>query len=53
MGTIMIVALLEATRRSMGWPLPVIAIIFIVYALAGPVFPGLAQASRARAGASS
>ncbi|MEN9417896.1 MAG: Sialic acid transporter permease protein SiaT [Pseudomonadota bacterium] len=41
MGTIMIVALLEATRRSMGWPLPVIAIIFIVYALAGPVFPGL------------
>ena len=41
MGTIMIVALLEATRRSMGWPLPVIAIIFIVYALAGPMFPGL------------
>ncbi|MFM7532467.1 MAG: TRAP transporter permease, partial [Rubrivivax sp.] len=41
MGTIMIVALLEATRRSMGWPLPVIAIVFIVYALAGPVFPGL------------
>lgn len=41
MGTVMIVALLEATRRSMGWPLPVIAIIFIVYALAGPVFPGL------------
>ena len=41
MGTIMIAALLEATRRSMGWPLPVIAIIFIVYALAGPVFPGL------------
>jgi len=41
MGTVMIVALLEATRRSMGWPLPVIAIIFMVYALAGPVFPGL------------
>ena len=41
MGTIMIVALLEATRRSMGWPLPVIAIIFIIYALAGPMFPGL------------
>jgi TRAP-type uncharacterized transport system fused permease subunit len=26
MGTVLIVALLEATRRSMGWPLPVIAI---------------------------
>lgn len=41
MGTILIVALLEATRRSMGWPLPIIAIVFMVYALAGPVFPGL------------
>jgi len=41
MGSILLVALLEATRRSMGWPLPVIAIVFIVYALAGPVFPGL------------
>ena len=41
MGSIMIVVLLEATRRSMGWPLPLIAIVFIVYALAGPVFPGL------------
>jgi TRAP transporter 4TM/12TM fusion protein len=43
MGSILIVALLEATRRSMGWPLPVIAIIFMVYALAGPIFPGLLQ----------
>jgi TRAP transporter 4TM/12TM fusion protein len=41
MGSILLVALLEATRRSMGWPLPVIAIVFIVYALAGPLFPGL------------
>ncbi len=41
MGSILIVALLEATRRSMGWPLPLIAIAFIAYALAGPVFPGL------------
>ena len=41
MGTILIVALLEATRRCMGWPLPVIALIFMTYALAGPVFPGL------------
>ncbi|MEO7151296.1 MAG: TRAP transporter permease [Burkholderiaceae bacterium] len=41
MGTILIVTLLEATRRSMGWPLPLIAIAFMVYALAGPIFPGL------------
>lgn len=41
MGSILIVVLLEATRRSMGWPLPVIAIVFMLYALAGPIFPGL------------
>ncbi len=41
MGSVLIVALLEATRRSMGWPLPLIAIGFMVYALAGPWFPGL------------
>jgi len=41
MGTILIVLLLEGTRRAMGWPLPLIAITFMVYALAGPVFPGL------------
>ena len=41
MGSILIVLLLEATRRAMGWPLPIIAIVFMVYALAGPQFPGL------------
>ncbi len=41
MGTVLIVALLEATRRSMGWPLPLIAIAFAAYALTGPAFPGL------------
>ncbi len=41
MGSVLIVLLLEATRRSMGWPLPFIAIVFMAYALAGPVFPGL------------
>ncbi|MBX3653896.1 MAG: TRAP transporter permease [Ramlibacter sp.] len=40
-GTVLIVTLLEATRRSMGWPLPLIAIGFSIYALAGPYFPGL------------
>jgi TRAP transporter 4TM/12TM fusion protein len=41
MGTTLIVLLLEATRRSMGWPLPIIASIFMLYALFGPHFPGL------------
>jgi TRAP transporter 4TM/12TM fusion protein len=41
MGSLLIVLLLEATRRSMGWPLPIIAMVFLGYALAGPVFPGL------------
>ncbi|MDE2605379.1 MAG: TRAP transporter permease [Burkholderiales bacterium] len=41
MGSVLFLTLLEATRRSMGWPLPLIAIGFTVYALAGPWFPGL------------
>jgi TRAP transporter 4TM/12TM fusion protein len=45
MGTVLVLLLLEATRRAMGWPLPLIAIIFMVYALAGPAFPGLLQHS--------
>ncbi|HSV48379.1 MAG TPA: TRAP transporter permease, partial [Ramlibacter sp.] len=40
-GSILIIALLDATRRSMGWPLPLIAIAFSIYAMAGPYFPGL------------
>ncbi|WP_415184700.1 TRAP transporter permease [Phaeovulum sp.] len=41
MGTILIVVLLEATRRSMGWPLPVIAILFMAYAYFGRSMPGI------------
>src|SRR3954470_6267103 len=47
MGTVLVVLLLEATRRSMGWPLPVIALIFMAYALWGPHFPGLLKHSGA------
>ena len=42
-GSILFFSLLEATRRSMGWPLPLIALGFTAYALAGPIFPGLLQ----------
>ena len=41
MGTIIIVVLLEATRRSIGWGLPIIAIFSIMYALFGTWFPGI------------
>ncbi|PYE81397.1 TRAP transporter permease [Pseudoroseicyclus aestuarii] len=43
MGTILIVVLLEATRRAMGWPLPVIASLFIAYAYFGQAMPGVLQ----------
>ena len=43
MGSVLFVTLLEATRRSMGWPLPIIAIGFTAYAMLGPYFPGLLQ----------
>lgn len=41
MGTILLVALMEAVRRSMGWPLPVIALAFIAYAYFGRSMPGI------------
>jgi TRAP transporter 4TM/12TM fusion protein len=41
MGTIMIVVVLEATRRSVGAALPIIAIVLMIYALLGPSLPGI------------
>jgi TRAP transporter 4TM/12TM fusion protein len=41
MGSVLIVVLLEATRRSIGWPLPVIAVIVMGYALFGRYAPGV------------
>lgn len=41
MGTILIAVLLEAVRRAMGWPLPVIAILFMAYAYFGKSMPGI------------
>ena len=43
MGTTLIVVLLEATRRSVGWPLPVISIGVMLYAYFGPSMPGILQ----------
>jgi TRAP transporter 4TM/12TM fusion protein len=41
MGSVLILVLLEATRRSIGWPLPVIAVIVMGYALFGRYAPGV------------
>ena len=41
MGTIMVVLTLEATRRSMGWVLPAIVVVFILYALYGNHLSGV------------
>ncbi|ODT66750.1 MAG: C4-dicarboxylate ABC transporter permease [Pelagibacterium sp. SCN 63-23] len=41
MGTVLLFTLLEAVRRSMGWPLPVIALLFIGYAYFGQSMPGI------------
>jgi TRAP transporter 4TM/12TM fusion protein len=43
MGTILVIVLLEGTRRSMGWPLPVLAIVFMAYAYFGKSMPGILQ----------
>jgi len=39
LGVIFIVLLLEATRRTSGWIMPVVAIAFIAYAMSGPYLP--------------
>ena len=35
--------LLEATRRAVGWPMAVLAALFIFYAMAGPYMPEVLQ----------
>jgi TRAP transporter 4TM/12TM fusion protein len=39
LGVVFIVILLEATRRTIGWIVPAVAIMFMVYAMAGPYLP--------------
>ncbi len=40
-GVVAIVTLLEASRRTVGWPISFIAACFIGYAYAGPALPGV------------
>jgi TRAP transporter 4TM/12TM fusion protein len=39
-GTVVVLLVLEATRRTLGAALPVLCLIFIAYGLAGPWLPG-------------
>ncbi|EXL05864.1 TRAP transporter permease [Brucella anthropi] len=41
LGGLLILVLLEATRRSVGWPLPIISVLFMLYALYGQHMPGI------------
>ncbi len=41
MGTILIVTVLEASRRISGWPLVILSLIFILYGLVGRSLPGI------------
>jgi TRAP transporter 4TM/12TM fusion protein len=36
-----VLLVLEASRRTNGWPLPLVATAFLVYAFVGPYLPGL------------
>ncbi|MFT5440584.1 MAG: TRAP-type uncharacterized transport system fused permease subunit, partial [Alphaproteobacteria bacterium] len=43
---IAIVVILEATRRTAGWALPILSVVFLLYPLVyGPYMPGLLRAS--------
>ena len=41
MGTILILLVLECSRRLSGWALPILSIIFLIYAIYGRLFPGI------------
>jgi len=40
-GVSTVALILEGSRRSLGWSLPIIALVFILYAYVGPYLPGL------------
>ena len=39
MGVLLVVLVLEAARRSTGWVMPLVCVLFIAYAMAGPWLP--------------
>ncbi len=43
LGGIAIILLIESIRRTIGWALPILIILSLLYAFFGPYFPGLLQ----------
>lgn len=41
-GVAAVIVLLEATRRSIGWPIVILAVLFLLYAYFGNLLPGIA-----------
>ncbi len=41
LGTILILLVLECSRRLSGWALPILSIVFLIYAIYGRSFPGI------------
>ena len=41
LGILAIILVLEATRRVIGWTLPLVAVAFVIYAYWGPNMPGV------------
>jgi len=41
LGAILIIIVIEATRRIMGWPLVILAGTFLLYGFTGPYLPGI------------
>lgn len=39
LGIVFLVLVLDATRRTTGWIMPVVAVLFVLYALVGPALP--------------
>ena len=40
-GIIGVLMVFEATRRTVGWPMLTVALIFVAYAFLGPYMPGI------------
>lgn len=43
LGCVLVILLIEATRRLLGWPLTIIASFFAIYMLFGEYFPGMME----------
>ncbi|NPV71160.1 MAG: TRAP transporter permease [Firmicutes bacterium] len=41
LGIIVVLLVLESSRRTLGWPLVIVALVFLFYGAFGPIFPGL------------